>query len=64
MKEIKYGRILKSKSNAGVYKIHVLNCNKYYIEETGRNLDKRIYEHKKKTLKLVTQQTLQFFITF
>ena len=34
-------------SNTGVYKIRCQNCNKFYIEEASRNLNKRIYEHKK-----------------
>ena len=35
-------------SNAGVYKMRCQNFNKFYIEETSkRNLNKRIYEHKK-----------------
>ena len=46
-----------SLSNAEVYKIRCQNCNKFYIGETSGNLNKRIYEHKK-TLKLVTQQSL------
>ena len=36
-----------SLSNAGIYKIRCQNCNKFYIEETCRNLNKRIYELKK-----------------
>ena len=36
-------------SYTGVYKICCLGCNKLYIyiRETSRNLNKRIYEHKK-----------------
>ena len=29
------------------------NCNKFYIGETSRNLNERIYEHKKKNFKTV-----------
>ena len=36
-----------SLSNAGIYKIRWLNCNKFYIGETSGILNKRIYEHKK-----------------
>ena len=35
-----------SLSNVGVYKICCQNCNEFYIGETSRNLNKRIYEHK------------------
>ena len=38
MDESKYGK---------VYKIPCLNCNKFYIGEASRNLNKRIYEHKR-----------------
>ena len=34
-----------SLSNVDVYKIRYLNRNKFYIEETDRNLNNRIYEH-------------------
>ena len=39
-------------SNTSVYKIHCLNYINFYIGETSRNFNKRIYEHKK-SLKLV-----------
>ena len=35
-----------SLSNGGVYKICFQNCNRFYIWETSRNLNERIYEHK------------------
>ena len=33
-------------SHAGIYSIPCKDCNKHYIVETLRNLEKRIYEHK------------------
>ena len=33
-------------SHAGIYSIPCKGCNKHYISETQRNLEKRIYEHK------------------
>ena len=51
--------------NAGVNKIRCQNCNKFYIRETSRNLNKRIYEHIKdfKTIvphNILTNNTLVF----
>ena len=40
------GGWINSLSNVGVYKIRSQNCYEFYIGETSRNLNKRIYEHK------------------
>ena len=37
----------KSISNASVYKIRCQNRNKFYMGETSRNLNQRIYRHRK-----------------
>ena len=42
-------------SDARVYKIHCLECNKLYIGGTSWNLNKIMYVHEK-ILKLATQQ--------
>ena len=36
-----------SLSKAGVYKICCQKCNKFYLGESSRNLNKKIYEHEK-----------------
>jgi len=37
----------QTRSNAGVYTIQCLDCNKQYIGETSRHIDQRIREHKR-----------------
>ena len=37
----------ETKSHVGIYTITCKDCNKLYISETQRNLEKRIYEHKR-----------------
>ena len=34
-------------SHAGIYSIPCKDCDKHYIDETQRNLEKKIYEHKR-----------------
>ena len=47
-------------SHAGIYYIPCKDCNKHYIGETQRNLEKRIYEHQR-SIKANDDRNFLFF---